>query len=145
MKLTDLNIDGIGVCRNVNFSRLTNGLNLIYGENGSGKSTVRRFMRGVLYGYDQPFWTNFINQHNQNIGGAYGQRGGQLGVANSQSAFQVSRAVQRNSPLEIVGRDGSQTRTPNGLNSLMSNLPAATYDAFFDIAASGTKPFPSPA
>ena len=130
MKLTDLNIAGIGVCHNVNFPGISSGLNLIYGDNGSGKSTVRRFVRGVLFGFEQPFWMSFLNQ---NTNGSFGQRGGQIGVANSQGKYRVSRVLQQNSPIEIAAADGMQTHSANGLNSLVSNLSASTYDAFFNI------------
>ena len=130
MKLTDLNLNDIGVCRNVNFSRLATGLNLIYGENGSGKSTLRRYVRGVLFGFDQPFWTTFLNQQVPRTGVTYGQPTGQLGIANSQGAFRASRALQQNAPLEISATDGTRA---NAVNSLTSNLSASAYDAFFDI------------
>ena len=125
MKLTDLNIAGIGACRNVNFSRIAGGLNFVYGDNGSGKSTVRRFVRGVLFGFEQPFRTNFINQ---NIDGT-----GQLGVANAQGTFRISRMLQQNAPMEIAGVNGSRATLANGSSALSLNMSPATYDAFFNI------------
>lgn len=127
MKLTDLAIDGIGVCNNVNFSRLGNGLNLIYGENGSGKSTIRRYIRGVLFGYQASFWTNFLNQH---VSGQFVGRGGQIGATNNSGNFILSRPLQSSASLEVRNRDNVQISTTS---NLVGSLSSDTYDAFYNV------------
>ncbi len=126
MKLTDLAIDGIGVCNNVNFSRLGSGLNLIYGENGSGKSTIRRFIRGVLFGYQDPFWTNFLNQH---VSGQFAGSGGQLGAATSSGNFLLSRPLQTTGALEVRGQDSQLAVS----NPLIGGVSSETFDAFYNV------------
>lgn len=51
MQLQELEIDSFGVWRDVNFPFQERGVNVLYGPNEAGKSTLMRFMRGVLYGY----------------------------------------------------------------------------------------------
>ena len=56
MKLTEIAIDGplngLKNFRNLRLGRFDDGLNFIYGENAAGKSTLREFIRGVLFGFD---------------------------------------------------------------------------------------------
>lgn len=49
MKLRKININGFGKFENRQFS-LSPGMNVIYGVNESGKSTLQFFIRGMLYG-----------------------------------------------------------------------------------------------
>lgn len=127
MKLTNLAIDGIGVCNNVNFSRFGSGLNLIYGENGSGKSTIRRFVRGVLFGYDEPFWANILNQPGT---GTFAGRGGQLGAVSSLGSVTLTRPLQVASVMEAHAQDTHQSVAPS---NLVGSLTSDTYDAFYNV------------
>lgn len=51
MKITAIQIDRFGVWRNYAQTLHPTGLNVIYGPNEAGKTTLLRFIRGVLYGY----------------------------------------------------------------------------------------------
>ncbi|MGD9853601.1 MAG: AAA family ATPase [Planctomycetaceae bacterium] len=51
MRLTDVNIDRFGVWRDLDISLNPSGVNVFYGPNEAGKSTLMRFVRGVLYGF----------------------------------------------------------------------------------------------
>ncbi len=51
MKLTALTVDRYGVCENLRLQELGEGLNMIFGRNGSGKSSLARFIRNALYGF----------------------------------------------------------------------------------------------
>ncbi len=53
MKLTSLHIDGFGMFENHSLS-LSSGINLIYGLNESGKSTLHAFIEGMFYGFLNP-------------------------------------------------------------------------------------------
>jgi energy-coupling factor transporter ATP-binding protein EcfA2 len=54
MRLTDLSIDGFGVLSSFRITGLTEGLNVLYGVNGSGKTTVLHFLRGIFCGFSEP-------------------------------------------------------------------------------------------
>lgn len=51
MKISGFEIDRFGVWRNFAQKLRPNGLNVFYGPNEAGKTTLLRFFRGVLYGY----------------------------------------------------------------------------------------------
>ena len=51
MKLKELNLKNFGKFHNQTI-RLGEGLNLISGENESGKSTVHTFIRSMLFGHE---------------------------------------------------------------------------------------------
>ncbi len=51
MRLTEVNIDRFGVWRDLDVPLNESGVNVFYGPNEAGKSTLMRFVRGVLYGF----------------------------------------------------------------------------------------------
>ena len=52
MKLLELHIDGFGKFHDRTIS-LNDGINIIYGKNEAGKSTLHTFIRGMLFGIDE--------------------------------------------------------------------------------------------
>lgn len=51
MRLTEVNIEQFGVWRDLDVPLNPSGMNVFYGPNEAGKSTLMRFVRGVLYGF----------------------------------------------------------------------------------------------
>ncbi|MEM9410359.1 MAG: DUF4332 domain-containing protein [Planctomycetota bacterium] len=51
MKLNGISIDSFGVCKSLNLDNLSHDMSLLFGKNGSGKTTVARFIRNTLFGY----------------------------------------------------------------------------------------------
>jgi len=49
MQIRELNIDGFGIFSNKQVTGLTKGLNVIYGENETGKTTLVEFIRRILF------------------------------------------------------------------------------------------------
>lgn len=60
MRLTEIDIDRFRIWRNLLLRLDPKGLNVIYGPNEAGKTTLMRFIRSTLYGYDplasEPAW-----------------------------------------------------------------------------------------
>ena len=52
MRLLELHIDGFGKFHDRTIS-FNDGINIIYGKNEAGKSTLHTFIRGMLYGYER--------------------------------------------------------------------------------------------
>lgn len=52
MKLLDLHINGFGKFHDLTVT-FTDGINLIYGDNEAGKSTLHTFIRGMLFGIER--------------------------------------------------------------------------------------------
>ena len=51
MKLTEIQIDCHGIWRNLTLPVRANGLSVFYGPNEAGKTTLWKFIRGVLFGF----------------------------------------------------------------------------------------------
>lgn len=51
MKLTDLHINAFGVWKDLHLTEFSPDLNVIYGPNEAGKTTLMQFIRAVLYGF----------------------------------------------------------------------------------------------
>ena len=66
MKIKDINIDRFGVWRDLSLPLNERGVTVFYGPNEAGKSTLMRFVRGTLYGFD-----------------SHGERIGESGVSRS--------------------------------------------------------------
>ena len=52
MKILDIYINGFGKFHGRNFS-FGDGLNIVYGKNEAGKSTIHTFIRGMLFGIER--------------------------------------------------------------------------------------------
>jgi uncharacterized protein YhaN len=52
MKITEIHVDRFGIWQGLELPTFDSGLNVIYGPNETGKSTLMRFVRGVLYGFE---------------------------------------------------------------------------------------------
>ena len=60
MKITEIDIDRFRIWRSLLLKLNPDGLNVIYGPNEAGKTTLMRFVRSVLYGFEpleeEPAW-----------------------------------------------------------------------------------------
>ena len=52
MEIKELVLENFGKFSNKNI-RFSDGMNLIYGENGAGKTTVHTFLKGMLFGMER--------------------------------------------------------------------------------------------
>jgi uncharacterized protein YhaN len=56
MKITDLQMEHYGIYQNDSFQPVQNELNVIMGENESGKTTLLRFIRDMIFGFKRGQW-----------------------------------------------------------------------------------------
>ncbi len=54
MRIRELHVERFGIWRDLTLPLAPTGLNVFYGPNEAGKSTLLRFVRGVLYGFQPP-------------------------------------------------------------------------------------------
>ncbi len=64
MKITEIQIKNFGKLHNINMRPLP-GLNVIYGENETGKSTMQRFITSMLFGLEKQRGKSGKNDHYQ--------------------------------------------------------------------------------
>ena len=72
MHLREVHIDGFGIFHDKSVTGFTNGLNVLYGPNEKGKSTLLAFIIRCLFGY--PRGSISTNSYPALAGGAYGGR-----------------------------------------------------------------------
>ena len=130
MKLTELSIDGFGVCRNLNLGRFHDGLNVVYGETGAGKSTVRQFVRGIFYGFGNGNPAHsFMPQMVQGTKGC-----GHLHVEHHGSNIEMFREWQIPAKLTIHPSPGSAFGGNYAdLDQLTGGLSAELFDTFYSV------------
>lgn len=51
MQLREIHIDGFGIFANKRIKGLAPGINIIYGKNEFGKTTLLEFIRRILFGF----------------------------------------------------------------------------------------------
>lgn len=56
MKITDLQLEQYGIYRQASWQPSLDSLNVVMGENESGKTTMLRFIRDMLFGYGRGKW-----------------------------------------------------------------------------------------
>ena len=115
MKLTEVSVDGYGCCNNLRLQNFDRGLTLVFGRPATGKSTLIRYIRNVLYGFGtQP-----------DLGH------GALEVEADGSNFRLIRTVGTNG--EFVASDLRGTRRSTSLTKVKATLDAIG-DQVFDAA-----------
>ncbi len=103
MEFQRLQIDGFGTLADQRIDDLTSGLNVYYGANGSGKTTILHFLRGVFCGFDEARRLHLLPP----IKG--GSPGGSIALADGPSKFTVVRRGREDhlDALAIQVRQGS--------------------------------------
>ncbi|MEW4487240.1 AAA family ATPase [Thalassoglobus sp. JC818] len=128
MRIHELEIDHFGVWKNVTLPFSDRGVTVLYGPNEAGKSTLMRFIRGVLFGF-QPGDLHVTDSH--------GKRqvcSGVLRVSHRGKQHELRRIAEKGSRgrLEIDGQRVSQQ------DSLVQSLVGGASESIFrDVFAIG--------
>lgn len=132
MRLLDLHIDGFGKFhdRSVKFE---DGLNIVYGKNEAGKSTLHTFIRCMLFGLERgrgrasknDLYSRYEPWQNK---AAYG---GQLRLEKNGSIYRIERNFQKDQKSltiinETAGREVEPTKS--FMDSLLGGLTETTYN-----------------
>ncbi len=127
MKFVQLRIDGFGVWSGLEIRALDPGLNVFYGPNEAGKTTLLEFMRAVLYGFS----LNRRRRYLPPVRG--GESGGSLGVATADSTCQIRRTERANSlmgEVNVVAADGT-VQGEGELIELLGDVDEAIFQNVF--------------
>lgn len=131
MKILDIYINGFGKFhgRNLTFQ---NGLNIVYGKNEAGKSTIHTFIRGMLFGIERQrgraskndLYTKFEPWENS------GTYEGQIRLEHKEHIYRIERTFQKNKKEfkivdETAGREIEPTKA--FLDDLLCGLSETTY------------------
>ena len=129
MNFTDLKVDGFGVWSGLEMSDLSPGLNVFYGPNEAGKTTLLQFARAMLYGYSPERRARYLPP----VHG--GRGGGSLGVATIEGKFRISRFDRQGLPLgEVIvsAADGTIQGEPQ-LCGLLGDIDESLFNNVFAV------------
>ena len=133
MKLLALEIEGFGVWSGLKFQRMCESLNVVYGPNEAGKSTLLHFVRSALYGFSVDRRRFLPPVHG-------GRPGGWLEVAGAGGQFQIARyaSPDGNPRLDetlITAADGVR-QNEQFVQTLLANIDETTFNNVFAVSLS---------
>lgn len=130
MRITALEVDGFGVWSNLKLDQLSAGMNVFYGQNEAGKTTLLEFIRSMLYGFS-PARRRYLPP----IAGS--RPGGSLYVTTPNGRFQLSRYDNQSTTgnadaVTIYGPDGTR-QGEHLLKALLSNVDETIFNNVFAV------------
>jgi uncharacterized protein YhaN len=133
MKLLALEIEGYGVWNGLKLQRMSEGINVVYGPNEAGKSTVLHFVRSALYGFSPQRRRYLPPKHG-------GRPGGWIEVAGAGGQFQIARYASsdgnpRLDELHVAAADGIR-QSEQTLKTLLANIDEPTFNHVFAVSLS---------
>lgn len=131
MKLLSLHIEGFGKFHNQDIS-FTDGLNVVYGQNEAGKSTLHTFIRGMLFGIERQRGRaskkDTYIKYEPWTGGVYE---GWLRLESGGEVFRIERRFQKgNKRLTIVNETLGREEEPT--NALWDRLRCGLSETAYD-------------
>ena len=131
MKLLELHIDGFGKFHDRTIS-FKDGINIIYGKNEAGKSTLHTFIRGMLFGIERgrgraaknDTYSKFEPWENS------GTYEGWLRLEKDGTIYRIERRFRKdNKSLKVINetRGREEEATPAFMNELLGGLNETTY------------------
>lgn len=132
MKLLELHIQGFGKFHDRTFS-FQDGVNVVYGKNEAGKSTIHTFIRGMLFGIEKQrgraskndLYNKFQPWENS------GTYEGRLRLEHDGSIYRIERSFQKNNKeLTIINETLGKEVTPTKafMDDLLCGLSETTYN-----------------
>jgi uncharacterized protein YhaN len=128
MKIQTLGIDGYGVWSGLRIEGFSDGLNVLFGPNEAGKTTLLQFVRSMLYGFTHARENYFPPVHG-------GQPGGRLDVESAVGRYEIARHLLANGPGEDV-----VLTTPDGMRqgehlvkAMLSEVDEAVFNNVFAV------------
>lgn len=130
MKITNLDIEGFGVWTGLRVERLSDTLNVFYGPNEAGKTTLLQFIRSMLYGFSPARQRYLPAVHG-------GRPGGTLDVNGPHGRFQIARynSADDGSPgeqLTLTAPDGTR-QGEHFVKVLLSNVEESVFNNVFAV------------
>ncbi|MEX2114809.1 MAG: AAA family ATPase, partial [Pirellulales bacterium] len=128
MRIRDIQVDGFGVWSGLKLSELSDELNVFYGPNEAGKTTLMQFVRAMLYGFSPERRQRYLPPVRQ------GRPGGTLTAAVDGKRYSISRHADEPGELGDVAlvSDGNDvSRDAAALTPLVGDVDEATFSNVF--------------
>lgn len=122
MRLIDLHIEGFGKFHDLDL-RFAEGMNILYGHNEAGKSTLHAFLQAMLYGLERrPGVGSAAKLHKKYRPWDAPERfGGTLRLAHEGQVYRIVRDFNA----DDLSADGAATTTAGGAGAAMAGTGAA--------------------
>lgn len=126
MKITAIDVERFGVWNRFRLPLNDGGLTVFYGPNEAGKTTLMRFVRGVLYGYRPE---EGLRRQGRT---RYALQSGALDVEHNRIAFDIRRISQGTGPgLVAVGGVEPGPAAEHLLEELLSETDASVFESVY--------------
>ncbi|WP_226670073.1 ATP-binding protein [Metabacillus litoralis] len=132
MKIKRLMIYGYGKFENKDIEFQGDTLQVVYGENEAGKSTIMSFIHSILFGFPTKQQTE--NRYEPKHGAAYG---GYLVVEDHNRLVKIERLPGKNGGNVTIELDDGTSKGEDYLQTLMSGIDKETYRSIFSFDVHG--------
>ncbi|WP_054658049.1 ATP-binding protein [Apilactobacillus ozensis] len=137
MIIKQLNIFGYGKWQDSTITLKSKNLNVIFGNNESGKTTLISFIKGILFGFKDGH-----NTYEQYIPKNTKSYGGELLVDVNNKLLKIKRiAGTHGGELSIVDNDSGETISNEKLDDIMGPINRESFDSIFYFGNFDTKAF----
>jgi len=131
MKITDLEIEGYGVWSGLRIEKFGDSLNVLYGPNEAGKTTLLQFIRAMLYGFSPERRRYLPPVHGEPAGGV-------LELTGPHGRFEVGRHDHtlpdgaHEEQVTLTAPDGTR-QGEHFLKVLLSNVDEPVFNNVFAV------------
>lgn len=130
MKITALEVEGFGAWSGLKLESLSSGLNVLFGPNEAGKTTLLEFIRSVLYGFS-PLRRRYLPPL------AGGRAGGSIVGVSAQGRFQIHRydeppGAGGAGAVTLLNADGTPL-PEDSLNTLLAHVDETVFNHVFAV------------
>ncbi|HEX4998159.1 MAG TPA: AAA family ATPase [Terriglobia bacterium] len=125
MRIENIHIAGFGVWSEKDWNSLAPGINLFYGPNEAGKSTLMAFVRAILFGFER---RGGARRYEPVSGGAHG---GWLDLNVAGSRLRIERKPGRSVRGTVVVTDETTSAGEERLEALLAGTTRTLYHNVF--------------
>jgi len=134
MRLKELHIDGFGAFNDYALADLQPGINILFGDNEAGKTTLLQFIRFTLFGYPRSLEQRLAPFH----GGSHGGRIKSLLTDGTEVIFERTAGYPGNIQLHTTGTTSDHPQDwfrllGHASNDLFENVYAFSLDELIDL------------
>ena len=130
MQLREIHIDGFGIFADTQITGLTSGINVIYGPNEFGKTTLLDFVRRILFGF--PRSSASTNPYPPLRGGTYG--GKLICELDGGDTISIHRTTGTHGGTVTINTDGHELSGQEELNGLLGHTTETFYENVYAIS-----------
>lgn len=130
MQIHEIHIDGFGIFTDKHATGLTSGVNVIYGPNEFGKTTLLDFIRRILFGF--PRISTSTNPYPAVHGGAYGGR--LVCELCSGANITILRMEGPHRGKVIISKESGELSGQDSLDSILGYITETFYNNVYAIS-----------